>query len=909
MTKPEVMSPVQVASVDERLAILAEELELAVKWQRPCILLAVYTSEFVRADVDAALQNSLIDLGQKCVHLSVRNRSPKDLAPFFKELKNPRHSVFVVDGLHWGNGDENSVYSVMSLQREYFVDRRIRIVFWLTPNEIVKLAHAAPEFWAHRHRVVEFVEAPRAERVLRETMDSTWQAARESAPQSEDTDAGLSQRESMLSELPPGEESNSARGNLLLTMGVLNWRRGDFKKADEQLHDALRIASRMGNNLFEAECFNALALIKSSTDRIDEAIEAYKQAIQLAPEHVFVWNNLGNLCSKVGRTDEAMIAFRKALQGNPRDAIAWNGLANLHFRLGYSDDAIKAYRRAIQYTPSLAQPWCGLGDVYGSLGRAEEAAKCYRKAIDLNGNYVAPWIRLGKLLTGQDQHREAVKAYQQALDLDGENSEVWNELGTVHLMAEAFDEAAAAFSKAIELDRGNGWAYGNLALAYMQQGKHKETVSLLLRSVELVESNADKAACWNRLASAYRLLNDYDNAVAAYQMADQLSSMEETSNAEQAPEVIEPAPRMEERPAPSPANAEASPIVEEPVEQPAGAKPTFAAQALSMRADPKPGRPSDAPAWIFIPMSETGILEPDHPAAVTPATAEMEPAAAIGSSTSQPSATAGAVTEGLAASTATADTPGMSMDAAAWTQEGNAFFSQGAYEEAIAAYNAAIQLEPSYGVPYGNLALTYLSQGQCAEAIPLYEKSIEYLKSDRDKALSWNGLGNAYRGVGDYVHAVAAYQHAAELDPETSGIRDWADEVPSNEPPKKAQTLIKLGTVLLKTGSADEAVAAFQKAIELEPEAGAAYTNLARALASQGKYREAVTLFEKSIDLLDNDKDKAQALNGLGNAHRKLQDYESAIRSYHRAAELAHDGGDLVSRARLSLLSNVSGNQ
>ena len=115
--------------------------------------------------------------------------------------------------------------------------------------------------------------------------------------------------------------------------------------------------------------------------------------------------------------------------------------------------------------------------------------------------------------------------------------------------------------------------------------------------------------------------------------------------------------------------------------------------------------------------------------------------------------------------------------------------------------------------------------------------------------------------------------------------------------------------MLLKTGSADEAAAAFQKAIELEPEAGAAYSNLARALASQGKYQEAVALFEKSIDLLDNDKDKAQALNGLGNAHRKLNDYESAIRSYHRAAELAKDGADLVSRARISLLSNLSGNQ
>ena len=104
------------------------------------------------------------------------------------------------------------------------------------------------------------------------------------------------------------------------------------------------------------------------------------------------------------------------------------------------------------------------------------------------------------------------------------NGDVWNELGTIHLKSEAFDEAAEAFTKAIELDRGNGWAYSNLAYAYMQQGKHKEGVSLLLRSIELLESDADKAVSWNRLASLYRALNDYDNAVAAYQMADKLTT-------------------------------------------------------------------------------------------------------------------------------------------------------------------------------------------------------------------------------------------------------------------------------------------------------------------------------------------------------------------------------------------------
>ena len=47
---------------EDRVDILFRELELATKWQRPSVLLAVYSSEYVRADADIALENRLHDL-------------------------------------------------------------------------------------------------------------------------------------------------------------------------------------------------------------------------------------------------------------------------------------------------------------------------------------------------------------------------------------------------------------------------------------------------------------------------------------------------------------------------------------------------------------------------------------------------------------------------------------------------------------------------------------------------------------------------------------------------------------------------------------------------------------------------------------------------------------------------------
>jgi tetratricopeptide (TPR) repeat protein len=108
------------------------------------------------------------------------------------------------------------------------------------------------------------------------------------------------------------------------------------------------------------------------------------------------------------------------------------------------------------------------------------------------------------------------------IEVDTRNAHVWNELGNVYFNTGAFDDAVIAYSKAIELDRWFAWPYSNLALAYVQKGRFVESILLYQRSIELFSSEKDKAISWNRLGNVYRRLNDYENAIAAYQRADEL---------------------------------------------------------------------------------------------------------------------------------------------------------------------------------------------------------------------------------------------------------------------------------------------------------------------------------------------------------------------------------------------------
>ena len=88
----------------------------------------------------------------------------------------------------------------------------------------------------------------------------------------------------------------------------------------------------------------------------------------------------------------------------------------------------------------------------------------------------------------------------------------------------------------------------------------------------------------------------------------------------------------------------------------------------------------------------------------------------------------------------------------------------------LIAYSKAIELDRWFAWPYSNLAITYAQKGRFAEAILLYQRSIELFATDKDKAISWNRLGNVYRRMNDYDNAICAYQRADELDPDNTTL-------------------------------------------------------------------------------------------------------------------------------------------
>jgi tetratricopeptide (TPR) repeat protein len=503
----------------ERVNRLFRELERAIKWDRPAILLAIYSSEFVRADAEVALTVKLTEIGQAVTLYRVAGEENADIPLEIAKHPDLAHRVFFVSGLRWGGGaDERNTYRALNIRREYFVEERIRAVFWLTESEAIALPRHAPDFWAFRHRVVEFVEPPKTEQIGRTNSVLVWRDL-ESQSLGEDTDAKIELREALLRDLPDADETLAARGDLLYRLGLLYRAKGNNERALGLFQSALAIAERLGNAQIQAWCWNWLGNVYSDQGRIEEAITAYQRAIELDSKYTYPHNGLGNVYADQGRTEEAIAEYQRAIELDPKDANPHNGLGNVYADQGRTEEAVAEYQRAIELNPKDASPHHGLGNVYANQGRTEEAIAEYQRAIELDPKLAHPHHGLGNVYADQGRTEEAIAEYQRAIELDPKSAHPHNGLGNVYANLGRTEEAIAEYQRAIELDPKSVHPHNGLGNVYANLGRTEEAIAEYQRAIEL---DPKFAPSHHDLGSVYANLGRTEEAIVEYQRAIEL---------------------------------------------------------------------------------------------------------------------------------------------------------------------------------------------------------------------------------------------------------------------------------------------------------------------------------------------------------------------------------------------------
>jgi tetratricopeptide (TPR) repeat protein len=203
------------------------------------------------------------------------------------------------------------------------------------------------------------------------------------------------------------------------------------------------------------------------------------------------------------------------------------------------------------------------------------------------------------------------------------------------------------------------------------------------------------------------------------------------------------------------------------------------------------------------------------------------------------------------------------------------------YDEAIAAFQKTIEIDPKDARAYYNMGFSYGKQEKYDEAIAAFQKAIEI---DPKDAMTYYNMGISFGKQEKYDEAIAAFQKAIKIDP------------------KDAMAYYNIGISFGKQEKYDKAIAAFQKAIEIDPKYAATYYNLGNALGRQEKYDEAIAAFQKAIEI---DPKYAYAYNNMGVALKNQEKYDEVITAFQKFIEI--DPGHTGARANLAEAYLISG--
>jgi len=146
-----------------------------------------------------------------------------------------------------------------------------------------------------------------------------------------------------------------------------------------------------------------VAALAAVPPNLGKAIEEQRRLISERPQDPAVYNDLGNLLILASRPQEAEEAYRKAVEIAPDRVSALFNLALLQQQRGELRQSLRGYRRVLEIQPQHAWAWYQIGTLYehwGAEGRAVEAyADAFRIDPQLAFPEVNPHVVENRLLT------------------------------------------------------------------------------------------------------------------------------------------------------------------------------------------------------------------------------------------------------------------------------------------------------------------------------------------------------------------------------------------------------------------------------------------------------------------------------------------------------------------------------
>ncbi|MHC4717704.1 MAG: tetratricopeptide repeat protein, partial [Planctomycetota bacterium] len=205
-------------------------------------------------------------------------------------------------------------------------------------------------------------------------------------------------------------------------------------------------------------------------------IDAFWQhVIRRNPDCWMAYTNYGPLLRKRGQTDRAVEMYRKALAIKPDHPEALSNLANIRRERGDLREAVKLYRKAMEIRPTGNTAF-SLARTLAKLGSTDEAIGLLQDVVRNRGKDVEARMELARLLQARGNEAGALAQYDGVLafapDLvEALNNAAWIRATAADPLLRDGERAVRLAEQAVRRDGDNPSLLDTLAAAYAEAGR------------------------------------------------------------------------------------------------------------------------------------------------------------------------------------------------------------------------------------------------------------------------------------------------------------------------------------------------------------------------------------------------------------------------------------------------------
>jgi tetratricopeptide (TPR) repeat protein len=474
--------------------------------------------EIIEIDLQAPAHDFLNELLRRLakVYLTKLKSEPRQFAVADSA---PRYAVFVYGLEHSLPSSEtyHPTLAVINYKRENFRQHLAApLVIWVPEYALQSIIEGAPDFWAWRSGVFEFV-APRKE------VSKTWQTIEPERGQIELSNMTLEEKRKrihllsgLLAEYEAGENTDTSeimaiRFDLLDRLGKLYYFLGEYQHALEFHQRALDIAERSNYQAGAALSLHHIGMIHQACGDYAAALVEYEKSLKISEE----LGDRARLASSLhqismihevrGNYGAALAGYEKALKifeelsDRPGVASSLHQIGMIHHHRGDYAAALAEYEKALKIAEEF-------GDRAGVAISLHQIGSIHQE----RGDYVAALA----------EYEKSLKIAEELGNRAGVASSL-HEIGTIHLDRGDYAAALIEYEKSRKIAEELGDRAGvaislhQIGMIHHDRGDYTAALAEYEKALKIAEELGDRAG----MASSLHQIGMIHQDCGAYAIA------------------------------------------------------------------------------------------------------------------------------------------------------------------------------------------------------------------------------------------------------------------------------------------------------------------------------------------------------------------------------------------------------